>query len=243
MKKISIIKKVLPIIFLLLLLFLIPLFKIKHIDEYFCNYNLKDVVVTAPYSCETSFLEKYRILSGDDNGVITASIGTPTECVNIIVSLLDKLEIFFTIRDQIPIESACEITVADEKIANLANLIKLKLLSIDSCEISYEEELILQAKFSSIISNNTNIVTFNYKDIITDIRYYSLRHAVKGDESTKNQAKLDRATTCLDYNRKNVIEDNITECSVKGDNTLGLSHYTMVLNTSTSEYTFDDLLK
>ena len=120
---------------------------------------------------------------------------------------------------------------------------ELKLLSIDSCEISYEEELILQAKFSSIINNNTNIVTFNYKDIISDIRYYSLRHAVKGDESTKNQAKIDRATTCLDYNRENVIDDNITECSVKGDNTLGLSHYTMVLNTSNSEYTFDDLLK
>ncbi len=52
MKKDNIMKKVLPIIFLLLLLFLIPLFKSNYSYEYFCNYNLYKVNVEEPYNCE-----------------------------------------------------------------------------------------------------------------------------------------------------------------------------------------------
>lgn len=236
MKKTSIIKKVLPIIFLLLLLFLIPLFKTNNSGEYFCNYNLNNIIVEDIYDCEGDFFDKYKIVSGDNDGVITANGGTPTDCVNIISSLLDKLAHFFTVKSQIPDTSVCELAVAQEKIDNLANLIKFKLLSFDSCEISFEEGDVLQAKFKSI-SNNSHVDA----NVIADIRYYALRHSVKHDEESKLQTKIDRAESCLNYNRGDVFQNNISSCSVTGDNILDLAHYSTVADYNLN-INVDDLL-
>lgn len=230
MKKMSLIKKVLPIIFLLLLLFLIPLFKSNYTNEYYCNYEIDDVVVKEKYNCEGEFFNQYKTVSGDDNGVITANGGTATECIDIISSLLDKLGYFFIVKSQISDTSACELAVAQAQIESLVNLIKLKLLSIDSCQITYEQDDILQAKLTSL-SNSVNVDS----NVIADIRYYALRHSVKDGEESRLQQKIDRADLCLGYNREDVFQNNITDCSVKGDSILGLPDY----STTPIEYTLN----
>ena len=120
MKKINIIKHVLPIIFLSLLLFLIPLFKTNYSNEYYCNYNLNDLVVTERYKCEDNFLNKYKIESGYTKDEITANGGNPQECINTINSLIDKLCYFYIAKSKISDISTCELSVAEEKIENLA---------------------------------------------------------------------------------------------------------------------------
>jgi len=229
MKKISFIKKVLPIIFLLLLLFLIPLFKSNYNNEYFCNYNLNNIIVEEPYNCEGDFLDKYRRYRAN-GGLITTNGGPATDCLDTITSLLNELDLFYRIKQQIPDTSVCELAVAQEKIENLTNLIKMKLLSMDSCEISYEQYLELEAQFSTRSHGNIDA------NVLADIKYYALKHAVKDGEEEKFQQKIDKADLCLGYNRENSPSD----CSVKGDNILGLPHY----SATPIEYTLDvnDLL-
>mgnify|MGYP001392847288 CR=1 FL=1 len=217
MKKINIIKKVLPIIFLSLLLLLLPLFKSNYSNEYFkCNYNLNTVTVTEPYNCEGDFLNKYKIVSDDNNEVITADRGSATECIAVIASLLDKLDKFFIVKSKISDISTCELSVADERIENLANIIKLKMLLLDSCEITYEEYDLLDGKL-------INLGKQKHVDdsVIKNIRRYYLRNAVKVDEQIKAQSRSDRAETCLNYKRENAISD----CSIKGNKILGIESY------------------
>ncbi len=102
------------------------------------------------------------------------------------------------------------------------------MLSLDNCEISYEDDDILQAKFASVSDNS-----FVDANVISDIKYYALRHSVKEGEAERLQEKIDRADLCLGYSREDVIQNNITECTVKGSegpggpqaNILGLPHY------------------
>jgi len=217
MKKNFIIKKVLPVIFLLLLLLLIPLFKSNYDGEYFCNYNLNNIIVETPYNCEGDFLNKYKLISGENNGVITANGGNKTECITTITSLLDKLSYFFMVKNQISDISTCELLVAEEKIENLANLIKLKLLSLDSCEITFEEYSILETKLDNLDTG--------YNTVISDIRSYALRHALSESERDRKKDLKELADTCVTYDRDYVVNNNLTSCSVKGNNILGLLPY------------------
>lgn len=221
MKKSTAIKSLLPISFLLLLLFLVPLF--KDTIEYYCDYDLSKILAIPKVDCDGYFLDKYKAKVGNYSDEIS-SLDNSGNCIDKIEELIDTLNVWISIKNETSDDLQCELSVINEKISTITDLIKLKLISKDKCDIGYHEDSVLEGILSKLTS-----------DIIKeDIRRFKISYPVNPNERDKLNNIINRATTCA--NESYDSADGL--CCIEGDQGLGISGYKQI---SPSTYNIDDL--
>jgi hypothetical protein len=222
-------KKSILIILLLVVLLLLPLLINDNIYEFVCNYNLDDSQVTQPYSCENFFANAFNQVHGTSTVSVLNDPDLQAEnYAMVVMNLIDKLDTCFTIKSVLPDSSYCEIDVVNEKIQELANLIKLTLVSLSN-SFSYQDYITINNKLQN--SNADHVV-------INDISTFLIEHAYESGVSYQFTERSARATHC-----KNQIYNDSTiypECSIKGDNSLGLLSYA---NNYTGGIVISDIVK
>ena len=223
MKTSSAIKKLMPIIFLLLLLFLVPLFKDN--IEYFCDYNLNDIMVQPQDDCDNFFLERYAEKSSGYSEIITAN-GDSADCIGKIDDLIIILNIWLSIKAEISDNSPCKMAVVNDKITNITDLIKLKLISREKCELEYNDDSLLEGSLSVITDQS----------IINEIRQFKMPYPLDPTESSRLSSIVATATTCMDE----TYDTAGGECCINGNQNLSISGYTQY---TTPNYEIDDLVQ
>ena len=216
-------EKTILIILLLLLLLLLPLLTNNNIYEFVCNYQLENSLAADPYQCEDYFLNSFINAGGQQHISVMDEINSNTgDKSEIVTNLIDKLDTFFIIKSGISDTSYCELEVASEKISNLANLIKLTIVSIGS-EIEYNQYNNIKYALDSLA-----IKSYVQSSIITDIRKYLTQVAADPSSSANLAGRIERANTCKDLNHQ---DDSIYPlCSING-NDYGLKKYDEVIPT------------
>ena len=216
-------EKTILIILLLLLLLLLPLLTNNNIYEFVCNYNLDNSLAADPYQCEDYFLNSFINAGGQQNISVMDEMNSNTgDKSEIVTNLLDKLDTFFIIKSGISDTSYCELEVASEKISNLANLIKLTIVSIGS-EIEYNQYNNIKYALDDLA-----IKSYVQSSIITDIRKYLTQLAADPSLSANYSGRLERANTCKDQNHQDPSIYPL--CSING-NDFGLRRYDEVITT------------
>ena len=208
MKTNRVIKKLLPIIFLLLLLFLVPLFKPS--IEYFCDFNMNNISPSVKNNCERYFTDEYTNMGGNIDDIINAS-GNSDDCLSKITVLKDILNMWLQIRNQTPDDSECELAVINEKITSITDIIKLKLIMKDECDIGYNLESPYYGEISLITDDS----------IKNNLLKYIISNPVDNSEKTKMEEIMELAGTC----ELQTLDTAPGECCIEGNDLYDISDY------------------
>ena len=225
MKKSNVIKQFLPIIFLLLLLFLVPLF--KDTLEYYCNsddydYDVTIPLVTPKVICEESILAAItNIFPGGKN---INTILSSNDCVSKIKDLVHVLNEVIKMRNNVPDDanSQCEKMVLNEKKRDIATLIEQTLILKEKCALGHNDDITI----------NRYIYNINDLEIRSHLSKFIIPNPVDLDKTTKLLEIEVKSSYC-----KNMTYDNATaldspECCITGNLDLDLLSYDNVVKES-----------